>query len=99
MYVLNDNLSACEKLSSATLLVVQHFVHFFKVSIDRLHVNFYILIIFISLYFCMFFLCGANQLYVRLALSHEFKQFGSLHISVHQGKISAAAGFEPGVVF
>ena len=55
MYVLNDNLSACEKLSSATLLVVQHFVHFFKVSIDRLHVNFYILIIFISLYFCMFF--------------------------------------------
>ena len=50
--------------------------------IDRLHVNSDILVIFISfLFFCTFFLCGANRLCVRLSLlSHEFEQFGSLHM-------------------
>ena len=30
--------------------------------------------------FFYFFLCGASRLYVRLSLSHEFEQFGSLHM-------------------
>ena len=47
--------------------------------------------------FCVYiFLGGANRLYVRLLLLyHEFEQFWSLHM-IHQGKISAAAGLEPG---
>ena len=36
---------------------------------------------FLFFYFFVRFLCGANRLCVRLALlSHEFEQFGSLHM-------------------
>ena len=46
-----------------------------KGFIDRLHVNFDILVIFIYLFF-VHFLCGANRLYARLSLlNHEFKPF------------------------
>ena len=54
---------------------------FMKGFIDRLHVNFDILVI-SFLYFLNVFLCGANRLYVRLSLSHDFEQFGSLHTYV-----------------
>ena len=55
---------------------------FLKGFIDRLHVNFDILVTFISFIFCTFLLGGANWLYFRLALLyHEFEQFGSLHMS------------------
>ena len=54
---------------------------FLKGFIDRLHVTFDILVIFISSYFVRF-LGGANRFYVWLALLyHEFWQFGSLHMS------------------
>ena len=54
--------------------------YIFKGFIDRLHVNFDILVIFISINFVRF-LCGANRLCVQLSLlSHEFEQFGSLHM-------------------
>ena len=48
----------------------------FKGFIDRLHVNFGILVIFIYLFFVRF-LCGANRLSF---LSNEFEQFGSLFL-------------------
>ena len=48
--------------------------------IDRLHVSFDILVILFLYFFCTFFLCGANRLYVRLSLSHDFEQFGSMHM-------------------
>ena len=52
---------------------------------------------FLFLYiFVRFFLCGANWSYVRLSLlSHNLNSSGHC-IGVHQGKISAAAGLEPG---
>ena len=49
-----------------------------KGFIDHLHVNLDILVILILYFFLYVFLCGANRLYVRL--SHEFEQFGSLHM-------------------
>ena len=52
---------------------------------------------FLFIYFLYVLLCGTNRLYARLSLlSHEFEQFGSLHICVHQGNITAVAGLEPG---
>ena len=36
---------------------------------------------FYFLFFCVrFLLCGANRLYVRLSLSQDFEQFGSLYM-------------------
>ena len=48
--------------------------------INRLHVYFDILVILFLYFFCTFFLCGANRLYVRLSLSQDFEQFGSLYM-------------------
>ena len=42
-------------------------------------IDVYILVILFLHFFLRFFLCGANQLYVQLSLSHDFEQFGSLH--------------------
>ena len=50
--------------------------------------------------FCLFvlyvFLCGANLLYVRLSfLSHEFEQFGSLHMCAPRKDVGRR-GLQPG---
>ena len=63
--------------------------------IDRLHVNFDILVILFIIFFCTFFYAarigytfGCHYPTILNSLGHC--------IYVHQGKISAAAGFEPG---
>ena len=78
-----------------SLLYCYYFFFIIKGCIDRLHVNIDILVNFIYLFFVRF-LCGANRLYVRLSLlSHEFEQFGSLHMCAPRN-ISATLGLEPG---
>ena len=61
--------------------------YFIKGFIDRLHVNLDILVILI-LYFFSFFLMRRESV-IRSVVPQ---------ICVHQGKISAAAGFEPGTL-
>ena len=51
-------------------------------------------ILVIYFFICFFYAARIGYTF-RLSLSHEFEQFGSLHC-VHQVKISAAAGLEPG---
>ena len=69
---------------------------FLKHFIDRLHVNFDISVIFISLFFFVRFLYAARIGYTFGC--HDPMYLNSLGhcICEHQGKISAAAGFEPG---
>ena len=62
----------------------------FKGFIDRLHVNFDILVIFYLFLFLNVFYAA------RIGYTFGCHYPMNLNICVHQGKISVAAGFEPG---